>query len=108
MTNKKFCEVWLRIAKAYGTPYDQRTVRQKFLTDYGLCNSVELCTSTIVEQAFLIKIMKIFSGTETYWFPIRENDYFMSVDISKYDNYRCLIACFFLAMGYENFKELGE
>jgi hypothetical protein len=96
-TKPNWQAIWLEIAKAYGTPYKNRTYRQKMLSNWGLCWAVDDFGIYHDNFSQLGECM----GNH-FWWPAR---IFRGFD-PIYDIYRCQFACLMATMSNEEFEEL--
>jgi hypothetical protein len=101
-TKPNWQAIWLEIAEAYGTPYEERTREQIHLAEFGLCSAVE-------DLGIMFDNFDIL-GVETcfgYWWPVSWSKSITFNDFMPiYDTYRCQFACFMAAMSNQEFEEL--
>jgi len=97
--------MWLKISRAYATPFKDRDNEQIFIAHAGLCYAIDHFLLRDVSPKIVKKARMFFKaefGNYKYWFPTYGDKNFKR----KYDNIRSLFACFMATMpenDYENF-----
>lgn len=103
MTHK---QLWTEIANAYGTPYKDRTERQKRMTKFGLCHAVMSCKCS--SYGSIINLGQAM--LHGYWYPVRSglSGFPAWESIKKYDNYRANFASMMATLSFKEFKEFAK
>jgi len=89
-------EHWLEMAEAFGTPFAERTERQKDITRNGLCYAVSRFNYEFRKDVETIGYKMGFWG---FW-PFDRGE--------RSDEQRCLFALLMWAIGEEEFERLVE
>jgi len=98
--NRKKAFLWA--AKAFGTPWDERTRRQNSLTSHGICRVLYNLFPNFEGSQWMIKLGNKMEIRNTYWWPIR---CWMSWN-TNHDKQRSLFCMFMAALSNEEFRDL--
>lgn len=106
MTNKKWKRSWLKVAEKFGDNI------QGIGTENGLCYAFAVVITDNDPRSPLWK--KAYEYMETFnpdfvgmaWFPQRLEGF--GLWMQEYSEIRCLFACMFAVMTYDEFKEMCD
>ena len=100
MTRK---QLWLTIAKAFGTPEEERTDFQYKLANKGMCDAIRILRHekliTQHEKKRALYFLSQFYRINIYWMPTRWEillGYDFPVEVDSFEeatNIRCLFCC---------------
>jgi len=94
-------KAFLWAAKAFGTPWNKRTGRQKSLTSHGICRVLYLLTK-FEDSQWLVKLGTKMKIRDTYWWPIRGCEGWRA----NYDKQRSLFCYLMAALSDKEFRDL--
>lgn len=97
-------KAFLVAAEAFGTPYENRTERQKTLTLLGICYTIEILTDSD-NIYFWVRDFKCGCGIQTlFWWPHRRWHSWTP----DCDKQRSLFCSLMAALSHKEFEELAR
>lgn len=98
----KHKKLWLTIAKAFGTPEDERSQAQTLITRHGLCNAIFELTQKGESREFYLAFRKCWKNHRFGW------AFWFLTQTPKSNAQRCLFACFMAALTKKEYNEMLE